>query len=307
MPAAPSLDLESWMLLLVLSLLWGASFLFMRVAGEEIPVFTLVLARVGIAALALHAVILATGRRYPSEPRIWGRALLMGALNNAIPFSLIIFAVVRIGAGAGSILNATTPIFALLVAHFLTSDEKMTPRRLAGVVLGFAGVAAMIGPTALSGVSGELLAALAMLAASNSYAFAAVVGKGFRDIDPVVTSALQLTASTILIAPFALLAEAPLGEAMPSATAILATLAFALFSTALAYVLYFRILARAGGTNVILVTLLVPVSAVALGALLLGERLTLAEFAGMGLIGAGLLVMDGRVVARLRRGWGAGA
>ncbi|MBZ8135484.1 EamA family transporter [Afifella sp. IM 167] len=302
MPAAPSLDLESWVLLLVLSLLWGASFLFMRIAGEEIPVFTLVLARVGIAAVALHAVILATGRRYPTSLRIWARALLMGALNNAIPFSLIIFAVVRVGAGAASILNATTPIFALIVAHFLTQDEKMTPRRLAGVVLGFFGVAAMIGPAALRGVSGELLATLAMLAATTSYAFAAVVGKGFRAVDPVVTSALQLTASTLLIAPFALLAEAPFAAAMPSLAAISATLAFALFSTALAYVLYFRILARAGGTNVILVTLLVPVSAIALAALVLGERLSGAEFAGMALIGAGLVVMDGRVLAWLRRG-----
>ncbi|WP_051630999.1 DMT family transporter [Afifella pfennigii] len=299
--AALSLDLQSCALLILLSLLWGGSFLFMRVAGEEIPVLTLVFLRVALAALALHAVIIASGRRYPASGRIYGRALVMGVVNNAIPFTLIVFATVRIGAGAAAILNAMTPIFTVLLAHLLTADEKMNARKMTGVLLGFAGVAVMIGLPALQGLSRELIAALAMLGATTAYGLSAVIGKGFREVDPVVASALQLTASSLIMAPIAFAVDAPLSLPMPSWPAIFSTLAFALFSTALAYVLFFRILARAGGTNVALVTLLVPVSAVALGAFFLGERFGLGEIAGMALIGAGLLAMDGRVLAALAR------
>ncbi|MDQ0326124.1 drug/metabolite transporter (DMT)-like permease [Rhodopseudomonas julia] len=300
--AETSLDLGSLTLLVLLSILWGGSFLFMRVAGAEIPVFTLVLLRVGIAAAALWVVIIASGRRLPSRGGIYLRALLMGFLNNAVPFSLITFATVEIGAGAASILNATTPIFTVLIAHLLTADEKMTTNKVAGVVLGFLGVAVMIGLPALRGLSADFLAVLAMLAAATSYGFSAVVGKGFRATDPVVSAALQLSASTLLMVPVAFLVDRPFAMAMPDMAAILSILGLALLSTAFAYVLFFRILARAGGTNAMLVTLLVPVSAVTLGVALLGESLSAGQFAGMAMIGAGLVVLDGRALRRLRRG-----
>ena len=162
-PADLTLDARSWAMLLALSLLWGASFIFIEIAAAEIPVFTLVLARVGLAALVLHAIILASGRAYPRLPRLFLGYGLLGLLNNAIPFALIVFATPRIGAGAAAILNATTPIFTLVLAHFLTADEKINAAKLAGIGLGVLGVAVMVGPQATAGLSGEVVAALAIL------------------------------------------------------------------------------------------------------------------------------------------------
>src|SRR6185503_797416 len=154
---SPRLDRRSWALLIALSLLWSASFIFVKVAAKEIPIFTLVLLRVALAALALHAFVLLSGRRYPAEPRVLLRYAIMGLINNALPFALIVFAIARIGAGAASILNATSPIFALLVAHVTTSDEKVTPAKLIGILLGIGGVAAMVGPEATTGVADSIL------------------------------------------------------------------------------------------------------------------------------------------------------
>ena len=300
-PAAPSLDGTVWTLLIALSLLWGVSFIFIKIAAVDMPIFTLVFLRVALAALALHAVIVVTGRAYPTGLAMYGRYALMGLLNNAIPFILIVYATPRIGAGAASILNATTPIFTLIVAHLLTADEKITAGKAGGIALGFAGVVVMIGPKAFGGLSAEVLAALAMLGATLAYGFSGVVGRSFRSVDPVVSAACQLTASTLILAPLAIVLETPWQLAMPGLPAILATLGFALLSTALAYILFFRIIMRAGGTNVMLVTLLIPISAVALGVAFLGEVVTPADLGGMSLISAGLMIIDGRVVRALRR------
>jgi hypothetical protein len=189
-PAVQALDGTAWMQLIALSLLWGASFIFIRIAAVDIPIFTLVFVRVALAALALHGVILVTGRAYPTRLAMYGRYGLMGLLNNAIPFILIVYATPRIGAGAASILNATTPIFTLIVAHILTADEKITAGKAGGILLGFAGVVVMIGPKAFGGLSTEVLAALAMLGATLAYGFSALVGRSFRGIDPVVSAGL---------------------------------------------------------------------------------------------------------------------
>lgn len=300
-PAVQALDGTAWMQLIALSLLWGASFIFIRIAAVDIPIFTLVFVRVALAALALHGVILVTGRAYPTRLAMYGRYGLMGLLNNAIPFILIVYATPRIGAGAASILNATTPIFTLIVAHILTADEKITAGKAGGILLGFAGVVVMIGPKAFGGLSTEVLAALAMLGATLAYGFSALVGRSFRGIDPVVSAACQLTASTLILAPLAIAVETPWRLAMPGMPAILAALGFALLSTALAYILFFRIIARAGGTNVMLVTLLIPISAVALGVAFLGEVVGPAELGGMALISAGLVTIGGRVLRWPRR------
>jgi len=281
-------------MLLALSLLWSASFIFVKIAGGEIPIFTFVFLRVALAALALHIFVLVSGRRYPGEPRVLLRYLVMGLINNALPFALIVYAIARIGAGAASILNATSPIFALIVAHVATSDEKVTPAKLIGILLGIAGVAAMVGPEAVTGLSGNLVAAGAMLLASLSYGLAAIFGRSFRGIDASVSAACQLSASTLLLLPVALFVDAPWTLVSPSATALLATLGLALLSTALGYVLYFALIMRAGGTNAVLVTLLIPVGSIAFAWALLGEAFTPGEAAGMLLIGLGLLVIDGR-------------
>jgi len=298
--AQQEVDTRSWVLLIALSLLWGASFLFIKIAASDIPVFSLVFLRVALAALVLHLFIIITKRSYPTDWRILRLYALMGLLNNAIPFVLIVYATPRIGAGAAGILNAMTPVFTLLIAHWLTADEKITARKAAGILIGFAGVVVMIGPKAFGGLGVSVLASIAMLGATVSYGFSAVVAKSFRGIDPAVSSACQLTASSMLVLPLALMLDQPWTLPMPGAAAIWATIGSAILSTALAYILFFQIISRAGGTNVMLVTLLIPPSAVLLGMLFLNEVLSAGELAGMILISAGLLVIDGRAVRWLR-------
>ena len=299
--ASPTIDRASWIMLLCLSLLWSASFLFMKVAAESLPILTLVLIRVGVAAAVLQAAVMLLRRPRPKGVPILVRYALMGIFNNLLPSALIIYATIRIGAGAASILNATAPIFTLLIAHFVTIDEKMTAPKLAGIGLGFLGVVVISAPGARGGAESEHLAILAMLAATFCYGIAAMIGRSFHGIPPLVSAAYQLTASTLLLAPIVLLVQPPWTLAVPSAGSLAAAFALALLSTALAYVLFFAVIARSGATNVMLVTLMIPVSGVFLAWLFLGEALRMDEAAGMLLIGLGLVVIDGRALAAMRR------
>ncbi len=294
---------REWALLLTLSVLWGGSFFFIGVAVKAIPPFTLVVLRVGLAALALLLVVRALGLRLPREVSLWRAFFAMGLLNNLVPFSLIVWGQTQIASGLASILNATTPLFTVLVAHFLTQDEKLSGRRLTGVLTGFAGVAVIIGLDRLEGLGSNTLAQLAVLGATLSYAFAGVYGRRFRTLGvaPLVTATGQVSASTLMLLPLALLVDRPWSLALPPLPVWGAVLGLALVSTALAYILFFRILAAAGATNVMLVTLLIPASAILLGALFLGERLAAGDFAGMALIFLGLAVIDGRLLGFLRR------
>lgn len=293
---------REWATLLVLSVLWGGSFFFNGVAVRELPSLTIVWLRVASAAVALQIVLDLVGRRTPKERRVWLAFIGMGLLNNVLPFALIVWGQHRIASGLASILNATTPLFTVLVAHLMTRDEKLTPLKAAGVVVGFFGVAVMIGPDALHGLGGDAPAELACLAAALSYAFASVFGRRFRrmGVAPLETAAGQVTASTVLLFPVVLLADRPWTLVAPDAATLSAVLGLGLLSTALAYVLYFRILAAAGATNVALVTLLVPVSAILLGSLVLGETLAPRHIGGMALIGLGLALIDGRLLRWIR-------
>ncbi len=294
-------DGRSWALLFALAILWSASFIFIKIAGAEIPAFTLVLVRVAMAALVLHAIVLATARRYPKQPAMLFRYAIMGLINNVVPFVLIVYATARLGAGTASILNATAPIFALVIAHFATADERMTPARTAGILLGFGGVAALAGPQASAGLTGDLWAVGAMLVACFFYGLSAIYGRGFAGIDATMSATCQLTASTLLL-PLAVVIDRPWVLASPGWAAILSTVALAVLSTALAYILYYALIARAGATNTILVTLLIPVGGVFLGWAVLDEVLAAGEAAGMLLIGLGLVVVDGRALGFLRAG-----
>jgi drug/metabolite transporter (DMT)-like permease len=287
-----------WAMLLALSVLWGGSFFFTGVALRALPPFTLVVLRVGLAALILAVVLHAIRLPMPRGGRVWAAFFGMGLLNNVVPFSLIVWGQTQIASGLAAILNATTPLATVLVAHFLTADEKMTRNRVAGVLIGLLGVALMIGPDTLRGLGTEVLAQLAVLGASVSYAFAAIFGRRFgrMGVAPMATATGQVMASTLMLLPIALLVEQPWTLPMPSLTVCGAVLGIAALSTALAYVLYFRILSTAGATNLLLVTFLIPVSAILLGSLVLGERLDAAHFVGMALIGAGLAAIDGRVL-----------
>lgn len=292
-----------WAMLLALSVLWGASFFFVGVAVKELPSFTIVFLRVGLAALILNVVVRALGKRMPRDRAVWRDFLVMGLLNNVAPFCLIVWGQAQIASGLAAILNATTPLATVVVAHGLTDDEKMTGARLAGVLFGLAGVVAMIGPEALQGLGANVLAELAVLLAAIFYAFAGVYGRRFArmGVAPLLTATGQVTASTLVLAPIALLADRPWTLAPPSLAAWGAMIGIATLSTALGYILYFRILATAGATNLVLVTFLIPVSAIALGGFFLGERLDPRHFLGMGLIGVGLAAIDGRLLNIARR------
>jgi drug/metabolite transporter (DMT)-like permease len=238
----------------------------------------------------------------PWDRNAWLAFFGMGLLNNVIPFSLIVWGQTQIASGLASILNATTPLFTVLVAHVLTADERLSRARLVGVLLGIAGVVVMIGPAAVAELGRDVLAQLAVLAAALSYACAGVFGRRFKrmGVAPLATAAGQVSASSLLILPLALMVDRPWTMPVPGVAALAAILGLALLSTALAYYLFFRILAAAGAVNLLLVTFLIPISAILLGCLVLGEALTLAQVAGMALIGAGLAAIDGRLPTALR-------
>jgi drug/metabolite transporter (DMT)-like permease len=302
-PVNRVMSAREWAMLLTLSVLWGSSFFFAGVAVTGLPPLTIVVLRVGIAALILNTVLPLMGLGMPGDGKSWRAFLVMGMLNNIVPFCLIVWSQTRIASGLAAILNAATPLLTVLVAHLFTEDEKMTGNRLAGVLVGLSGVALMIGPAALAGLGKNVVAQLAVVLAALSYAFAAVYGRRFArmGIAPIVTATGQVTAATLALLPIALLVERPWELPLPGWPVGGAVLGQAVFSTALAYILYFRILAAAGATNLLLVTFLMPVSAIVLGTAVLGERLNLQHFIGMALIGAGLAAIDGRLLTLMRR------
>ena len=290
---------SDWALLALLSIVWGGSFLFVGVAVRELPPLTIVALRVVTAASALLLTLRLMGVDLPRNRQVWAAFLGMSILNNVIPFTLIVWGQGHIASGLASILNATTPLFTVIVAHYLTDDERLTGQRFAGVIVGFAGVAVMIGAAAFASLDASILAQLAVLGAALSYGFSGVFGRRFKTmgIPPLATAAGQVTVSSAILLPAALIVDRPWTLAMPSTGAIVSLAALGLVSTAFAYLIFFRLLARAGATNVGLVTFLIPVSAILLGVLILGETLAVRHFAGMALIGAGLVLIDGRAMA----------
>ncbi|EYR77724.1 DMT family transporter [Shinella sp. 838] len=302
--AATRMSAQTWGLLALLGMIWGGSFFFARVAVVHVPPATLVLLRVGIAALALHIYIAGRFDVYATLRARWREFLLLGLINNAVPHMLIFLGQTQIGAGLASILNATTPIFTVLIANQFTLDEKLSSEKIAGCLIGLVGTAVLIGPRALAPFTGDsgppLWAVILPVLAAVSYGFAATYGKRFRGTSPPVIAAGQLTASTLLMLPVSFALDTPWQLPQPPLSAILAVLALALISTAYGYILFFRIMAAAGATNTSLVTLLVPPSAILAGMLFLGETLTPLGMLGMALVLFGLVVLDGRVFARLR-------
>jgi drug/metabolite transporter (DMT)-like permease len=300
-PIQKTMAASDWALLAILSVVWGGSFLFIGVAVRELPPLTIVAIRVATAALALLLVLKLLRVDLPRTRQAWAAFLGMSILNNVIPFTLIVWGQGHIASGLASILNATTPLFTVIVAHYLTDDERLTGQRLAGVVVGFIGVAVMIGAAALASWDASILAQLAVLGAALSYGFSGVFGRRFKTmgIPPLATAAGQVTVSSALLLPAALIVDRPWTLTMPSTETILSLAALGLVSTAFAYLIFFRLLARAGATNVGLVTFLIPVSAILLGVFILGETLAIRHVAGMVLIGAGLILIDGRLVSAL--------
>ena len=292
---------SDWLILIALAAIWGSAFFFIGVAVRHVQPLTYVWLRLTIAAAGMWLYVKVRGAPLGLPKQVWGSMFVLALLNNAIPFALFGWGQTHIASGLASILNATTPIWGVVVAHFLTHDERMSPRKLAGVLLGFGGVATMIGPSLLSSLGSAALAQLACVTAALLYALAAVWARRFRrqGVSPLSVTTGQLTAGALIMFPVSMIVDRPWNHAFPPLSAIGAIAALALLCSAFAYVLYFRLIDHAGATNALLVTLLVPPVAILLGGLFLGETLAPQDFIGLALIAFGLAAIDGRVLGAL--------
>ena len=282
------------MLLVGLSILWGGSYLFMKLAVLTVPLFTIVLGRVSIAALALLIVLTISGTGIPKGRRIWVAFFGMGIFNNVIPMSLIVFSQNSISVGLASILNSITPLFTILVAHMTTNDERLTFRKLVGISFGIMGVVMLMGPELVDNFGVAALGEWACLGAALSYACANTFGRRFVQLGtkPMQTAFGQVVASTVILAPLVIVVDQPWTISDPGFLPVLSILALGLFCTALAYVIYFQILARSGATAIALVTFMIPPSAILMGWLALGEQISSQDFLGLSLIGVGLFSVN---------------
>jgi drug/metabolite transporter (DMT)-like permease len=291
--AALKMSPMDWLWIVVLSVMWGGSFIFIELALESYPPLTLVTLRLAIASAALIGALSVARRLPPFTLPMWRMFVVMGLFNNVLPFTLFAWGQTEIGAGLASIFNATTPLFGMLIAHVATTDDKITPLRVVAVLLGLGGVGVL-----MSGEiqGGSLAAGVACLGGALAYGISGVYSRraAGAGLTPAQASMGQLTASFVMMIPFAFVLERPWTIAAPALSATAAVTGLALISTVIAYVIFFHVLARAGATNVLLVTFLQPVSAVAMGALFLGERLTGIEGVGMAIILASLVIADGR-------------
>lgn len=297
-PSPQTMTARDWGMLVLLGILWGGSFFFARIAVAEIHPLTLVLYRVAIAALALHVYLAAVGPSFRLAFPMAGSFFLLALLNNIIPFTLMFSGQTELGAGAASILNATTPFWTMLIANIVTDDEKLSWNKVVGVVFGMAGTLVMIGPGVVADLGAPAWAKLALVGTALSYSFAAIFARRFRALPPQIVATGQLTAATVVMVPVVLLWNGTEGLFSASPGVWAAVLGLALLATSLGYILFFALIRSAGSTNTSLVTLIVPVFAILLGALLLGERLAAFEFGGMALIAVGLVIIDGRLIRR---------
>lgn len=299
-PAEPMQQMNAvlWGQLILLGTIWGGSFFFASIAVREIPPLVLVLLRVGVAAIALQLYLAARG---PSFAQVLPHAISflgLALLNNIIPFSLMFAGQTAIGAGLASVLNATTPVWTLILAGYVFRTETPAWHKLVGVLLGLGGVAVMLAPGLANGLGGPVWAKLALLGTAISYGFASIYARRFSSLPPITVATGQLTASTLIMIPVVAITGG-FGQALAaSSTAWMAVLGLALLATAVAYIIFFNLIAKAGASNTSLVTLIIPASAILLGTLILGERIELFEVAGMALIGLGLVAIDGRLLRR---------
>jgi drug/metabolite transporter (DMT)-like permease len=297
-----SISGRDWLWLLVLATVWGGSYFFGKVAVKDIGPLTVVLGRVVIAAMILYIVMRARGIAIPTTRAQWEPFFVMGMINSAVPYSLIFWGETRIASGLAAILTAAAPIFTVIVAHFLTKDERLTPAKAAGIGLGMAGVIVIMSEDLGDIGSGSGLAKLAIVGATISYAFSGIYGRRLKGRDPIELAWGQMMAATVLMLPLVLLVDRPWATAEWRLDAVLSVLALAVLSTAIAYMIFFRLLANIGATNTSLVAFLIPVSSLILGAAFLDEPFVAVQLLGMGLIIAGMAVIDGRLTRRFRAG-----
>ncbi len=277
------MSFRNFLILLILSLIWGASFLFIKVAVATIPPFSVAFGRTALAAMLLYLVLRSRGLRMPGWGPVWGTFLLMGLFNGAVPYTLITWAEIHIDSGLAAIVNALMPLFTVLLAHLFTGDERLNWMKVVGILLGFLGVVALIGPAALKGLGKHVLAQLAVMAAALCYAVAIIYGRRLKEVTPLVSATGQLFCAAFLTLPMVIVFDAPWALS-PSIISVAALTCLSLLGTALAYLLYYYLLPRIGSTSLSLVTYLIPITGVFWGALLLGERLHWSAFLALGLI-----------------------
>ncbi len=301
-PGTASMSTSDWALILFLAVLWGGSFFFSKVAVGDFPPLTVALGRVGIAALVLHVLVRIRREALPATLKEWAPYVTMGLFNNVLPFGLIFWGQTHIGSGLAATINATVPLFSALIMHVVarTPAERLNPRRSLGLVVGFIGVVVLIGPDVLGGIGSNVLAQLAVVAAAISYGISAAYSRRFYGTPPLRSATAQLTCSTALLLPVVVLTEHPWTIAAPSLAAWSSLLALGIFCTALGYLIFFRVLASAGALNLVLVTFLIPVTAMLLGTIFLDEVITSSTLLAMAIISLGLAIIDGRLWRRIR-------
>ena len=291
---------SDWGIIMLLSLLWGGAFFLIELGLRGFPPNTLVFLRMAIAAPLMLIVLWFLKQKLPTDAKSWKQLFILGAINAALPFILFFWGQTQIDSGLASVLNATTPLWGVVTAHFLTRDEKATPARMIGVLLGMAGIIVMVGTEALSGITGSVLAQLACLTATLSYAFAAIYGRTLSQstMSPMVIATGQVITAAILMLPIAVIVDQPWTLPTPGWDAWAGAIGLAIPSTAVAYFFYFKLIDRAGASNAMLVAFIMPVIAIILGVVALGETVDLKEIAGASLIALGLIAIDGRIFAR---------
>ncbi|MEJ6509509.1 MAG: DMT family transporter [Octadecabacter sp.] len=292
---------RTWAELFVLALIWGSVFLAVRLALDEVPFVTSVAHRVFWAAIILWIYVWLRGLSVPRDRRTWIALLVMGCLNNVIPFSLMAWGQLQIESGLASVFNSATAIFGVIIAALILADERLTTRKVVGSLIGFFGVATAIGLESLRNFDIISLAQLAVVAGTISYGFAGVWARiNLSALTPQVAAAGMLTGSSIVMVPAAFVIDGVPSFDL-SATALGAIAYYVIFATAGAYLLYYRILAAAGSANLMVVTLLMPPISIMLGALVLDETLSTNVYVGLAFLALGLTILDGRLLARLRR------
>ncbi len=296
----PRMSTADWGIIMLLSLLWGGAFFLIELGLRGFPPNTLVFLRMALAVPPMLLALWFLKEKLPTDGKSWMQLLVLGAINAALPFILFFWGQTQIESGLASVLNATTPLWGVVTAHFLTRDEKATPARIVGVLLGIMGIIVMVGSDALQGMSGSVWAQLACLAATLSYAFAAIYGRTLSQstMSPMVVATGQVMTAALLMLPVALIVDQPWTLATPGWDAWAGAIGLAIPSTAVAYFFYFKLIDRAGASNAMLVAFIMPVIAIILGVVALNESVEPNEMAGALLIGLGLLAIDGRLFAR---------
>lgn len=298
--SSPKLDATSWTLIGILSILWGSAFLLIKVGMESFSFNTLVFLRLALAVPPMLIAMRLAGHSSPRDMKSWWMLAVVGALNCALPFMLFFWGMQYIESGYSSVLNATTPLWGVVIAHFMTDDEKITSSRILGVLLGMAGIVVMAWPDAVKGLTGNFLAQLACLVSTLFYSIAAIYGRRLSQtaMAPMVVATGQTMAAALIMLPVMLIFDQPWTMPTPSLESTAAALTLALLSTALAYILFFRLIDRSGASNAQLVAFLMPILAVILGMAFLGESLSERQIAGAILIALGLVAIDGRLFSR---------